>query len=250
MWAGIVLAALPFGIWLVAHGLVREYFFLNWTLNAGCLDRFSFVPNAIVIVETQPAVCAFALFALVALWRDGRHRELAVATAVLLCQVLLARSPYLQYWIPLLPLLAIYAAHGLIRMLGSRPAMIGGLLAASAIAPVIVEIYLGETTNLGHLDEIACVLETAGPAEAVYDGDAMFNVFRRDVDYFWFSLGDRQMLESYRRLRPYELDIYDRIEKVKPKIISTFEIKDLDDARIRDHYAKSERYPNLLVRTR
>ena len=129
VWAGIVLAVLPFGIWLVAHGLVREYFFLNWTLNAYCLDRFSFVPNAIVIVETQPAVCAFALFALIALWFDRRHRELAVATAVLLCQVLLARSPYLQYWIPVLPLLAICAAHGLIRMLGSRPAIIGGLLA-------------------------------------------------------------------------------------------------------------------------
>ena len=89
-----------------------------------------------------------------------------------------------------------------------------------------------------------------GLRDAVYDGDAMFNVFRQDVDYFWFSLGDRQMLESYRRLRPYDLDICDRIEKMQPKIISTFEIKDLDDPRIRDHYARSKRYPNLLVRVR
>ena len=67
VWAGIVLAVLPFGVWLVSHGMFGEYFFLNWTLNAYCLDRFSFVPNAISILETQPAVCVFALYAMMAL---------------------------------------------------------------------------------------------------------------------------------------------------------------------------------------
>jgi hypothetical protein len=248
--AGIAIAVLPFGIWLTVHGMVRQYFFLNWTLNAYCLDHVAFAPIAIAVVETQPAVCAFALLAFVSLARERRHGQLALVAAVLFSLVPVAPARYLYYWLPVLPLLAIYAAHGMIRILGSRPAILGGILAASGLAPVIVEIYLGEATNLGQLGQIAYVLEEAGPADPVYDGDIRFNVFRNDIDYFWFSLGDKQMLRTYQSLCPYDLDLCDRIDKIKPKIISTFQIADLADARIHDHYVPSERCPAILVRIR
>lgn len=248
--AGIVLAVLPFGIWLAAHGMVREYIFLNWTLNAHNRDQFSFVFDALVILKTLSVTCAFALLALTVLWFERRERELALVLAILFGQVLLAPSPYLQYWTPLLPMFAIYAAHGLIRVLGRRPAILSGLLAATAIVPVIVEIHPGDMTNWGNLDRIAYVLKMTGPSESVYDGDAVFNVFRKDVDYFWYSLGRNQMLATYRALRRYDFDLYARIETMKPKIISTWKIENLDDARIRDHYTKSDRYPALWIRTR
>jgi hypothetical protein len=58
------------------------------------------------------------------------------------------------------------------------------------------------------------------------------------------------MLATYRALRRYDFDLYARIETMKPKIISTWKIENLDDARIRDHYTKSDRYPALWIRTR
>ena len=254
MAGGMVIAIFPFAIWLAAHGMTGEYFFLNWTLNAYCHDRFSFVSFAIVVLESQPVMCAFALLAFIALVRDRRHAELTVMLMGLLCQVLLAPSPYLHYWLPVLPLLAIYAGHGLMRTLGPRPAIIGGLLAASLIAPIITNIcaayVVGGLTNLERLDQIAYVLKVTSPSDTACDPYVIFNVFRKDVDYFWFSLDDKHMLATYKRLRPYELDIYDRIDKMKPKAVSTFGIENLDDARIRDHYVKSDRFPTILIRNR
>jgi hypothetical protein len=48
--------------------------------------------------------------------------------------------------------------------------------------------------------------------------------------------------------RSYDLDIYDRNDRIKPKIISTFQIADLSDPRIRDHYEKTDADPSLLIR--
>jgi 4-amino-4-deoxy-L-arabinose transferase-like glycosyltransferase len=255
LWGGIAIALLPFGMWLLAKGMVREYFFLNWTLNACCTDRFSPWPNAFSFVETQPAVCAFALFAFVALLRDRRHIELALATCVLACLPLLAPAPYIYYWLCVVPPLSIYAAHGLVRVLGRRPVVLAAILAGSAVAPLIVNIVVGEQTNVEQLARFSYVLEVAGPSDFVYDGDIWFNVFRKDLDYFWFSLGkNAHMLETYRSLRPYHLDLYDRIDKLKPKVISTFMIDNLNDPRIREHYAPADRcdclYIHLYERTR
>ena len=113
-----------------------------------------------------------------------------------------------------------------------------------------MNVVIGESTNVKHLDRVAYVLRRAGPSDAVYDGDIIFNLFRKDVDYFWFSLGDRQMLGTYRSLRSYDLDICDRIDKMRPKVISTYHVPDLGDPRIRDHYVPSEQFPMLLSRTR
>jgi 4-amino-4-deoxy-L-arabinose transferase-like glycosyltransferase len=257
LWAGFVLAILPFGMWLIARGMVREYFFLNWTLNAHCLDRFSFLPHAWVILETQPAVCLFAVVGLVAVFlkRDGREfdrrcQDLALVMAILVGQVIVAPAPYLHYWIPALPLVAIFASRGMVWALARRPLILAVILGLSAFIPLIVNVVIREWTNRERLAEIDYVLREAGPEDPVYDGDILFNVFRKDVDYFWFSLADWQMLGSYRNLRPYELDICDRIEKRKPKIISTYKIDDLGDPRIRDHYTKSKEHPELMIRTR
>jgi hypothetical protein len=250
LWAGIAAAILPFSLWLAAEGMVREYFFLNWTLNAHCLDQVSIVPTAIAIMDTQPAIFAFAVIGLIGLAIDRRHGQLAMVAAVLFSLVVAAPARYLYYWIPVLPLLAIYAAHGLMRCLRRRPVILAAILAGSAIAPVIVQMtYPAERTNQRQLAQIAYVLETAAPSDSVYDGDIRFNVFRKDLDYFWFSLDDRQMLQTYQSLRPYEFDVYDRIDKIKPKVISTFHVDNLDDSRIRVHYVPSPWQPTPLTAT-
>jgi 4-amino-4-deoxy-L-arabinose transferase-like glycosyltransferase len=248
---GFMMAILPLGAWLIARGMLRDYFFWNWTVNACFRDRFSFLLLAKLVLKKQPVICVFGLLGFVDLSLQRRHRRLAAIVVVTFGTVLFARCPYLQYWMPVLPLLAIYAAHGMVRTLGSRPALLWGVLAASAAAMAITEpLWPGGTTNARQLEQIDYVLQVAGPADAVYDGCAAFNVFRPDVDYFWFSLSDNGLLGTCRELGHYDFNVYDRIDTMKPKVVNTYGIENLGDARIHDHYEASQSYPALLLRTR
>ena len=93
-------------------------------------------------------------------------------------------------------------------------------------------------------------MDNSGPNDLVYDGDARFNVFRKDIDYFWYNVGENHFLATYQTLRKYHYDVYELIDRKKPKVISSFAIANLDDPRIRDHYSKSDRYDDLFLRTR
>ena len=74
-------------------------------------------------------------------------------------------------------------------------------------------------------------------------------MFRDDVDYFWYSVRDHQALGTYKMLRPYQYDVYMRIDRMQPKVISTYEIENLADPRIEGHYRPSETYDGIFIRT-
>ncbi len=124
---------------------------------------------------------------------------------MLFSQLLLVRLPNLQYWMPLLPLAALFAGHAMTQLLGRRPTIVAALLAASATTPAVVLAILGQPTNWGHLEEIGYVLPVAAPSDTVYDGNAAFNVFREDIDYFWFCVSPGEGLGTYRMLREYRV---------------------------------------------
>ena len=244
---GTAAALTPFAIWLAAHRLFSDYFFLNWTLHAYYRKHFSVADHLAFICGAQFVMTVFALLAPVCM--SGRRQwQLAAVAAVLFSQLLLVRLPNLQYWMPLLPLAALFAGHAMTQLLGRRPTVLAALLAASAATPAVVLAILGQPTNWGHLKEIDYVLRIAAPSDTVYDGNAAFNVFREDIDYFWFCVSPDEGLGTYQMLREYQYDVYDLIERKKPKVVSTYEIANLNDARIRGHYVKSPIYPWLLLR--
>jgi hypothetical protein len=86
------------------------------------------------------------------------------------------------------------------------------------------------------------------PSDYVYDGDIQFNVFRRDIDFFWFSVRPKNgALETYKTIRNYDYGIYSDIEKFKPKVISKMWL-DTKNKIISDNYEKSPVYGDLLIR--
>ncbi len=261
MVVGALLPLLPFAWWLVSQNDLQQYVFVNWTFNAhyyGESGPWILVKNVARIPVYQPGICVLAMMALLSVPRQAKRQEIILLTLCTGLLLALARSPHLQYWLPFLPLLAILAAVAFVRMRGlrSRPALV--LLAGFVLLPgVIGSVALDPTWSFLHknpprkmadqLREINYVLAVTGREDRVYDGSARFNVFRKDVDYFWFSIAADEALTTYRSLRPVKFDLYEIIARTRPKVISTHLIS-REDARIKDHYRVSESFGNLLIR--
>ena len=248
--AGIAVVVVLFALWLAANGPLREYVFLNWTLNAHYRYQFGFDLTLRHVCKRESITVLFAAIACLGYLRNRRRWELAFLTLCLVGSIATVPAPYLQYWMPALPLVALLAGHGMLKLLRRRRRLLFILLVCSAVMPAVVEAACQSGINFSHLKRIGYVLDVTAPGDAVYDGDAQFNVFRRDIDYFWFSLSEHGALRSYQDLRPYEYDVYERIARMKPKVISSHEIDNLADPRIQEHYTPSEQYDGLLVRNR
>ena len=101
--------------------------------------------------------------------------------------------------------------------------------------------------NARQIAVIEYVLSTTQPNDYVYDGDIDFNVFRPDLDFFWFSLGDGGGLATYRTLHPYVYNVYHLIKKYHPKVISTYHINP-GNRYIQNHYQFSRQFHQLEFR--
>ena len=87
------------------------------------------------------------------------------------------------------------------------------------------------------------------PDDYVYDGNIIFNLFRRDIDFVWWMTGDPyKAIETLEELKDYEYNIYERIETYEPKIISDFGIPDMGHPIIAENYVQDEKFPSLYVR--
>jgi hypothetical protein len=259
--AGALLPLIPFAWWLTCRNDLAQYFLVNWTLNAhfiGGPGLPNVVKNLTKVLLFEPGICLLTVLALTRLPRSAKRRELmflAVGTGLLL---FFGRSPQLQSWLALFPLLAILAAAAFVRMRGLRSRRALALLAGCVLLPGLIgsvtldpnRAFLHKYTyrKLGdQLREIDYVLAITGPEDRVYDASAQFNLFRHDVDYFWFSIAPDEALAAYRSLRPVEFELYGIIARTQPKVVSTFLISK-EDPRIKNRYRVSQSFADLLIR--
>ncbi len=249
---GIAIPIFPFYAWIIAQGAFEMYYFVCWPLNAHFLNHFSFLPIALYVFSVQPLSFAFAAVACCCFLSKEKHWELVFVAACLFGSLTVVRDPYRQYWLPILPMVAILASYGMLMALHRRPLAPLILVAVSIGIPAIVfDCSLARCDeSFQQLQKIQYVLDNTAPNDLVYDGDARFNVFRNDIDYFWYNVGENHFLATYQTLRKYHYDVYELIDKKKPKLISSFAISNLEDPRIKRHYSKSERYDDLFIRTR
>ncbi len=108
--------------------------------------------------------------------------------------------------------------------------------------------------NGGQLALVDYVLSVTQPDDHVYDGNVTFNLFRKDIDYFWYSVRpDRPgipygALTTYQQqITDYHYDVYESIERFKPKVIGPFYI-DADDLRIKADYVESDIAGGIYIR--
>ena len=73
------------------------------------------------------------------------------------------------------------------------------------------------------IEKIQYVLHHSTPSDYVHDGDIQFNLFRKDLDYFWYSIRPQEYaLDSLRQVRPYDYNLPKMIQDKRPVLISNY----------------------------
>lgn len=251
----IYLAAcfLPLSLYLLylqsSQGLA-SYVFFNWILNAHFIDRQYPWQTLWLSYQENPVLWTFFILGVCFCLNTRSQKQFGWITVGALLLIIATKKPHQQYFIPLMPLIAIASAHAVQSLLGHNKKAISTVILLAIMYPFFVFTNgVFELSNGRQLQKIDYVLRIARPSDYVYDGDILFNVFRKDIDFFWYSLDRQDGLETYQSLRPYHYDIYESIERYQPKVISTYYIQNLADPRIQNFYQRSADYPDLLVRT-
>lgn len=225
-----------------------EYLFLNWTVNTVLLNTFFPLKYLWISFLENPVFWIAYLGGIVLLFRKKEANLFAFLSLGLLGTVFLAKTPFAQYYLMALPFVAIVAAQAVLEFSKRWKRVAIVALALSAIYPAYLIIAEVDDGNFDQLEKIEYVMSVTGPDDLVYDGGANFNVFRKDMDYFWFSVRPKKgVMAAYQSLRPYEYDAYDLITERKPKVVSDSFIKPKKSA-IADFYEQSDRYPDLFIR--
>lgn len=248
--AVFLICVLPYYIYLLSNGSFGQYFVTNWLVNNHMPQQFGKLK--ILLMTFRESTITFVLYfiGVITLIISGRDRRFAVLTlCLLILPVVMFKNLWRQYYLPVIPLVGIIASYALYSTFNNKWSRF--IVLSGAIYVPMWFIHSDGFFNMDNkgqsnqLKKIEYVLSITDEDDKVYDGDAQFNVFRDDADYFWFCM---VCLTAYQKVTGYEYNIYESISAQKPKVISTYDIPSFNDIRIKYYYRVSEKYPDLLIR--
>lgn len=260
LFAGVfILTLLPYYTYLLLSGALEQYFVMNWTLNIHIRQTqgYSKYYLLVEILRENIITCMLFLMGLVMLLRSGKARQLAILSLLLIVTVLLLyKNLWKQYFMFIVPLAGVIAGYALYSVFQTRVSRLIVILFAIYMPLGLMHDFSSVIQNRSfetewqseQLDKINYVLSLTEENDKIYDGNIKINLFRDDIDYFWFCVAPDDCLDVYRNIAGYEYDIYELISEHKPKVVNTFAIDNLDDPRIKKHYRKSDRYDDVLIR--
>lgn len=246
-WFIFLLTLLPFAVYLFTSVGFKEYFMLNWELNFHFLNKFSPFKYFHQAVKENIITCFFYLVGSLYLVKFKKIRIAYFLSVGLLLSVMFVRSPYTQYYMMSIPFISIISAFS-INHIFKKSFLILIVVLALSVLPLGILSSKIDMSNKGQLSKINYVLLKTDKNDFVYDGDTRFNVFRKDLDFFWFSVNsENRGLATYKKLYGYEYDVNNLIKKVEPAIISDYELNTLDGY-IDLNYKKSEKFNDLFIK--
>jgi len=241
------IAAVPFFMYFFSKSIsIEDYWFFNYTINYNLLMAFSPIRNMKLLLAYNFFLFIPALTGLFLL-KGYRQKEIGFVAIMLFLSVLLIKVPNRQYYVTSIPFVAMIASNAIkkIRIFNKFEILILILLLLCPLKYFYERINTADVMNY-ELERIKFVLDNTQYYDKVYDGSIYFNIFRDDVDYFWFSIRPNGAAESYRNLRPREYDIYSIIKEQKPKIIYTKHLYSINEYIIK-HYNNTQ-YQGILIR--
>lgn len=237
-------------LYMLATDQFSQYFFLNFEFNVAKLEQHYHQTRLLLghISKFNAIILACVLLAVITK-KSQLQWEITWIALGILTITMLHRTQHVQYYLLVLPLLAIIAARGwqFISELHSPLASLLILVVFISASASYSQAILYQT-NRWQLQKIAYVNDMTTSSDYVYDGNIQFNLFRKDLDYFWFGVGEGRSLDKYRMLTGYEYDIYHLIETLQPTVISDYSIDDMSHPVIRGRYKKTGQYGHLYVR--
>ncbi len=256
--ASAVVPVAAFGGWVVVHGLWQAYFVSNWLANLGAARAYG-LEDLDRSLSHNPV---FWVAAGAALWRwgirrrgRGWFRRVLWLGVVLFALHYLDRRPNPQDLLWPQTLLAVPAGRWLACVLRrGRTARAWKVLTVplAVVATLFAGLQLRGRTNVEQRARIAFVLERAAPGEAVYDGVPSFNVFRPDVDFYWFALAPGSIADTHAALtggRNPAPRLVEALVRVRPAVAGPY-LVDWSDPRLLPLYrpAAMEELHELIER--
>ena len=254
---GVLAPILPYALYLLATNQLETFVFYNVTFNTLYYrlrgwELGKLIRNVGTLYEYNVLVIVSFFYAALFLPKLRREWESLFFIAAVLGFTLVTGRHNPQYYILAFPFIAVLAARAFWHVLRPRPLVAGLLLLFIVYGPVdrYASFLLFDVgTNTDQLARIERVLTLTEPDDYVYDGNIIFNLFRKDVDFVWWMTGDPyKAIETLETVKDYEYDIYERIETYEPKIISSFGIPDMSRPVIAENYVQDEMFPELYVR--
>jgi hypothetical protein len=216
---------------LVALGHWDAYWLNNWTYNlqqAGRVEAFAIHGELRSSLFVDAIFWAAALSGLFLTWRSAQAPPMSKGVAfVALCAVVFPIVRTLgtsQYFLPALPLLALFAAATLLSF--SRGSAL--LVALCLLVPAFHFVVDRPSQNRSQRKLIEYVLEHTPKDECVVDGDKAFNLFRPHCDYLWFLWDHPVSVGLYPRLRGAAFDNAAMIKKARPMFLGGWRMAEND----------------------
>ncbi len=231
------------------NGTLQQYYQLNWILNTKKIQ--SFLPLAYMgeTYRQNGLFWAFYVLGLSLFLKRKKDKQLGFLSLGLLISLFFYPSPYRQYFMMAIPLVAVISAYSIYSIFKKNKIMLFVFLPIVVIFPLfLLTKQLKTRTNDKRLEKINYVLSLTEKQDFVYDGDIQFNIFRKDLDFFWYSIKPGRGLRKYQMITDYKYNIYELVEKKKPRVISNYYIENMHDQRIFHNYQQSERYNDLFIR--
>lgn len=247
------IVVLPYYLYLYLTNSLWDYVLTNWLLNIKHVTSFSPLPNfwqSFIENSVFWSVSLLALFPALNSKNQG-VKVLLYLGAFMLLSLFFVKAPNPQYFMLPIPFITIPASFVLGRYL-SRHGIAVKLSILSLLVLVPAAFLLNEAfnpnfpNNKQQFEVVEFVYNNTSPADYVYDMGGTFNIYRRDLHYFWYS---PRGLETYNLLtgkyRSY--DVCALIKEKKPKIISDYRIN-LSECGLAGLY-DATRYGSVYIRT-
>lgn len=263
--AGFSLPVILFLGGLIISGSLKEYLLNNWVLFFQDISRISpwpflweFFPQNLLPWVILPVAIIFIISNRQS---GGEIKTITFIFLTLFLSVLITPHPFPQYYLLALPLGSIASAFFLTDILNRIKS---GIILRTVIVIIFIAgpvFYLckeTQKTNRSQLDMINYVFQNSEESDFIYDGDIRFNLFRRDLHYFWFSVGTDKGLFRYRAMKKNKYiggfieknylsyNICKLIRIKKPRFISDYALS-LDKCQLRKSYAQTE-FSRLYIR--
>ncbi|MBU1948900.1 MAG: hypothetical protein KJ927_09330, partial [Candidatus Eisenbacteria bacterium] len=243
-------------IYLVVTGSLGDYYLTTVKLNLSQPQPFaghanltrSFYQNTMFWILGGGG----ALILLIRPRLPFNLKVVSFAGIVLVLTAFIAKQPHRQYFMGALPLLSISGGYVLTELTDRMrsPKILRAVILMCLIAmPLIYLTFVKQRTNGKQLAAIQYVLENSASNDCVYDGDIQFNLYRRDLHYFWYSVSKNKGLDNFNKItngRYQDYNICALILSKKPKIISRFNLN-INECDLMSYYTQTE-FKNIYIR--
>ena len=260
----ITLSLSPYYIYLIYNGFFEKYYIMNWVLNSKFLAYWYnnlFIDNLTSSFVKDSFFWIGSIIGLVYLIRDKvKNSYFLISVSFYLLFSLMLLKPHPYYFIIPMMFISIMFGYGLNSLIKDK----------KIINYIFLFLFLVESFNFifkidHNFGQVAAIKDLnseklVAKNEYVFDGFPGFNLFRNDINYFWFSVHRDHALETYEKLidKNYKFNIYESIKEYKPKIISIWYpfpsgdnntiMVDINNTYIKDNYKPLEGSKYLYIR--